>query len=89
MKFNPVTRQLYTNANVLIKSLNCPYSIKWHELPSGERKESRRCSICKRDIIDTQGMTDEHVLNVVTQDSSVCLKVGLSQENVRVVNCNV
>ncbi len=89
MKFNPITQTLYTNSNVLIKKLDCPYSKGWQHLALNEDRSSRRCDVCAKDVIDTQGLSDEVVLEAVMRDPATCLKVALSQENIRVVNFDV
>ncbi len=89
MKFNPISRKLYTDSNVPIKQLNCPYSMRWRELAVNEDKSSRRCEVCGKGIMDTQGLSDAVVLEAVRRDPAACLKLDLSQENIRMVNFDV
>lgn len=89
MKFNPITRRLFTDGSVPIKTLSCPYTMKWSGLRALGSGGARLCAVCERQIVDTAGMTDGAVLELVRQDESQCLKVDLSQGNVRVVNFDV
>ena len=88
MKYNPTTKKLFTDENVLIKELHCPYKIHWNELESTEGSGIRSCNICDKSITDTALLTDEDVLKLARKDPTVCLKVDLNQENIRVVNCD-
>ena len=89
MKYNPITQKLFTDDNVLIKKLHCPYRVRWNELTSSESSGVRSCNICEKNITDTMLLTDQGVLRLTREDPGVCLKVDLNQENIRVVNCDV
>ena len=85
MKFNPITRRLYTDGGEPIKHLNCPYRMAWDALVQTDEVAVRRCQKCERPITDTADMADEDVLTMVRTDPSACLKVSLDQANLRVV----
>lgn len=85
MKFNPISKKLFTDGNVLIKVLHCPISMGWDEL-SIVNEKSRYCAICKKSILDTGQFTDEAVLSMVRADPTVCLNVSINQDNIRVIS---
>lgn len=85
MKFNPVTRILYTDENTFIKKLSCPYNIVWEEL-SMNKSNNRHCDICSKDVIDIRYMDDNSVVDAVKKDASICFKVNIHDENIRVIN---
>jgi hypothetical protein len=89
MKFNPITQRLYTDDNVLIKQLHCPYRMAWHELAATNDASIRLCAVCVKSISDTDGLTDQAVLELVRENSSACLRVSLDQDNVQVVHWDV
>jgi len=89
VKFNPITKYLFTDDNFLIKKLDCPYGISWSKLSPTGNESVRRCNICEKSITDTRGLADEVVLKMARNDSTVCLKVDVNQTNIRVVNRNV
>ena len=89
MKFNPITKNLFTDNNVLIKKINCPFYIRWSGLPMTKADGVRRCDLCEKNITDTYGLTDEVVAEMVRLDSTICLKVNLNQANIKVVNQEV
>ena len=89
MKFNPITKNLFTDNNVLIKKINCPFYIRWSGLPITKADGVRRCNLCEKSITDTNGLTDEVVLEMVRLDAKICLKVNLNQTNITVVNHDV
>ena len=88
MKFNPNTKQLFTNEGVLIKRLHCPRGLKWSDMRRSDSIQ-RACDFCERNIIDTQNLNDEAVLAIVLQDTSACLKLDLNDSNIRIINHNV
>jgi hypothetical protein len=88
MKFNPNTRQLFTNEGVLIKRLHCPRGVKWRELRHSDSIQ-KYCYFCEKNIIDIQNFDDEAVLAIAMQDTSVCLKLDLNDSNIRIINHNV
>ena len=85
MRFNPLTKRLYTDEGGFIKQLYCPYRMQWTDLAQTDEAAVRRCPKCERHIADTAGMTDETVLATLRADPSACLKVSLDQANLRVV----
>ena len=89
MKFNPLTKNLFTDNNVLIKNINCPFYIGWSGLSRTKINGVRRCNLCAKNITDTNGLTEEVVVEMVRLDANVCFKVSLNQANIRVVNQEV
>ena len=89
MKFNPITKNLFTDNNVLIKNINCPFYMSWSGLSRTKASGVRSCNLCEKNITDTNGLTDEVVVEMVRLDSTICLKVNLNQTNIRVVNQEV
>jgi hypothetical protein len=45
---------------------------------------SRKCSICNHDIIDTAFLTDEDLLKTVETNKNTCLKLNLNQNNLTI-----
>ena len=84
MKFDPINEVLYTDNGELIKKMNCPYRIDWDDLPASTSSPNRNCSMCERQIIDTENRTDEEILNLMKKNPSTCLKVDIDQDNIRI-----
>ena len=89
MKFNPITKNLFTDSNVLIKNINCPIYIHWDGLSLTKASGVRCCNLCEKNITDTNGLTDAVVVEMVRLDANVCFKVNLNQANITVVNHDV
>jgi hypothetical protein len=89
VKFNPITKRLYTDDNAPIKQLHCRYRMAWNALVPTDDESVRRCRTCDKEILDTAGVTDGALLAIVTRNPSACLKVSLDQDNLRVVNQDV
>jgi hypothetical protein len=89
VKFNPITKNLFTDNNVLIKKINCSFSICWSGLSLTKASGVRSCNLCEKNITDTNGLTDEVVAEMVRLDANSCLKVNLNQANITVANQDV
>ena len=84
MKFNPVTKHLFTDGNQLIKKLNCPFNLNWEDLELTKSQGRKRCQLCNKEIIDTENMTESYLVQKMKQNPNLCLKVDLDQANIRV-----
>ena len=86
MKFNPITKTLFTNEGILIKKLHCPYGVKWDDLSTQQETSNRYCNICEKNIIDTDNLSDNAVINIVKSNPEVCLKISMDNQNIRIIN---
>ena len=84
MKFDPDTKALATNNEVLIKVLRCPLQKQWGQLQPSAKSPHRCYSDCEREVLDTATMRESEVLAIVQSDPSTCLCVSLSQGNVKI-----
>ncbi len=85
MKFNPLTKELYTNDNKLIKKMHCPYpSLRWDDLSSLDGTMSRYCAICESNVVDTSEYTDEALMQLLREKPDSCLKIDFNQKNIRI-----
>lgn len=89
MKINPISKKLYTDSDVLIKKLHCPYRFKWGDLSRTPESGVRCCDVCDKSVYETKNMSDNEVVSLVQKDSSVCLKVDINSSNISVVNYDV
>lgn len=86
MKFNPITKELFTDSGQFIKRLFCPYKVYWENLLlNKENPATRFCSHCNHQIIDTAMISDTELLEVLRKDSETCLKVDLNQNNLKII----
>lgn len=87
MKFNPITKTLYTDDNQLIKKMYCPYSsLQWSDLSQIDGSMDRFCNICESSVVETKDMSDESLLVLLQENPETCLKVDWKQKNVRIVH---
>ncbi len=87
MKFNPLTKTLYTDDNKLIKKMHCPYpSLKWDALSSVEESMDRFCEICEHNVVETKVFDDDALWKLLQEEPNTCLKVDFNQENIRIVH---
>ena len=84
MKFNPITKDIYTDNNEFVKTMNCLYKISWEKLEP-INSTIRKCENCDHLIIDTESITDDELLKIVTQNPDTCLKIDLNQKNIKIL----
>ena len=85
MKFDPGTKELFTDAGVLIKVLHCPLQKRWEQLDEAATGPHRTCSECERAVLDTAALSEFEVLSAVRADPFTCLCVSACQENLTVL----
>lgn len=85
MKFNPLTRELYTDKDELVKTLYCPFKMGWEDFESVS-SNIRKCVTCDNEIVDTENLGDDTLLKIVRQNPNICLKVDLNQKNVNIIS---
>lgn len=82
MKFDPVTKRVYTERDEFIKTMHCPYKVRWGNLQETS-STSRKCAQCDHLVIDTEFLSDAEVLRLVNANPATCLKIDLNQHNVK------
>ena len=84
MKFDPLTKDIYTDKDEFVKTMNCPYKISWDKLEA-TNTTLRKCANCDHLIFDTEVLTDDDLLKIVRQNPDTCLKIDLNQHNLKLV----
>lgn len=84
MKFNPLTKTIYTDSGEFVKTMNCPYKVRWDKLEANA-STTRKCTNCDHSILDTAALTDEDLLHIVRQHPGTCLKIDLNQHNLNII----
>jgi hypothetical protein len=83
MQFNPITKDIFTDEGQFIKRLECPFKLSWEVLtPIQGTVRQKHCSQCESNVTDTDMLDDETLRLLVSQESTICLKVSLLQSNV-------
>ena len=82
MKFDPRTKELFTDAGELVKALHCPLRKRWEQLDEDARGPHRTCPECRHKVLDTAAMSESEVLSAVRADPSTCLSVSAAQDNI-------
>jgi hypothetical protein len=85
VKFDPLSRVLYTDRGELIKRLSCDVPRAKRQLTAAGEAGTFRCSACSKQVKGTAGLTDEAVVELMRRQPDACLRVDLVQDNVRVV----
>jgi hypothetical protein len=84
MKFDPISKNLYTDKGQLIKKLNCPYKMDWEGMQE-QSKSVRICTLCTHSIFDTGHLGEAELLEIVRTDPKACMKVDLNQRNLTII----
>ena len=66
MKFDPLTKDIYTDKDEFVKTMNCPYKMSWDNLEATS-STLRKCANCDHLIVETEGLTDDDLLKIVIQ----------------------
>jgi hypothetical protein len=85
MKFDPLTKDIYRDKDEFVKTMNCPYKMSWDNLEATS-STLRKCANCVHLIVDTEGLTDDHLLKIVIQNPDTCLKIDLNQHNIKIIS---
>ena len=85
MKFDPLTKDIYTDKDEFLKTMNCPYKMSWDNLEA-TNSTLRKCENCDHLIVDSEGLTDEDLLKIVIQNPNTCLKIDLNQHNLKIIS---
>ena len=88
MKFNPITQQLYTDTNILIKQLHCPHDVRWEHMNDVATRQ-KHCAFCEKNVTDIESLDDAAVLAIAQRDKNACFKLDLNDANIEVINHNV
>ncbi len=87
MKFNPFTKTLYTNDDKVIKKMFCPYTnLQWDDLSAIEDSDNRFCEICESNVIETEGMSDDVLYELLQREPDTCLKINMNTNNIRMTH---
>jgi hypothetical protein len=86
MKFNPITRRLYTDDLRFLKRLSCPSPPRWVTLTDENSEGDQTCSVCDRLIVDLSVHTDDSIAAVLAADPDTCVKVTLDHPNITAVH---
>lgn len=87
MKFNPITKTVYTDRGKFIKKLECPFRIDWDSLQSSSgNNKLRTCSQCDHKILDTAFYSDSELFDLLQKFPETCLKINLNQNNVKIIS---
>ena len=84
MKFDPITKNLYTDAGEFIKKLGCPSAQRWEQLGTSDQSPHRRCEVCEQSVLDTSQLSDRQLLAMVRVDPRTCLSVDAKQPNITI-----
>ena len=77
MNFNPNTNNLYTDKGEFIKQMNCPKDISWEDMDLTSSDLHRKCKYCKKEVVDTEYLTDEEVLFFANKNPEMCFRIKL------------
>ena len=81
MKFNPNNKKLYTDKGELIKQMHCPENISWENMELTNNVLLRKCAYCKKEVTDTEFLTDEEILFISKKKSETCFSIKLLMES--------
>ncbi len=84
-KFNPGTKQLFTDSEELVNVLRCPLPMRWEQLTAPAGEPHRSCAHRERRVLDTAMMSEEEVVAAVRADPTTCLCVRAGQPSLTLI----
>lgn len=85
MKYDPINRKLYTSHGAYLKTLHCPWNVRWSDLQKSDGSHDPLCNFCQNRIHTTDGKSDNEVRDLISSDGGVCLHIDPSQSNVEII----
>ena len=67
--------KIYSNKGVLLKTIHCPKKVSFNSLIRKTDKHML-CVSCKRNIIDTDNISEEELIDILTEDKDTCLVIN-------------
>ena len=85
MRFNPITKEIFSDSGQFIKQLNCPLKKNYASLLKSNEGNKIICDTCNHEIIDSSKLDDKMLIELVKQNPGTCLKIDLNQDNIKLL----
>jgi hypothetical protein len=85
MKFNPKTKEVFSDDNIFIKKLSCHLTISEKDLIK-QTSQIDICRFCKKEIFDTSYLSDSELLNLFKLKPNTCIKLDVNQPNLKLTD---
>lgn len=70
-----IDKDIFTETGELLKTINCPKKVSMKDLIK-DKDKSFYCKNCEKNIIDTEYMSEENLINILKKDKNTCLKIS-------------
>ena len=77
MKYNPITKTIYTDDNQFLKKMHCPFMMDWNSLEAISQT-TRSCATCQKPIYDAMQLSDNELLDIFKQNPDTCVKIDIN-----------
>jgi hypothetical protein len=84
MRFNPITKEIFSDSGQFIKQLNCPLKKNWNSLLTSNESHKKICDTCNHEIINSAKLDDKQLIEIVKQNPNTCLKIDFNQHNIKI-----
>ena len=86
MKYNPATRELFSEEGRLIRKLSCPGNKRWENLKLVPQKCSQRlCEKCDHHVTDTSALSEDELITLLRDRPDTCINIRLDQDNISII----
>ena len=79
MKYKVDTSELYTDNGLFVKKMQCQISVDWDIMMPGKNEMERICSHCNKSVLNTEFISDDEVLFLLTKRPETCIKINAKQ----------
>ena len=73
--FNIIDKKIFTKDGDYLKTINCPKNKSVKDLESQD-KYNLYCKSCEKNILDTDYISENKLLETLKKDKDICLKIN-------------
>lgn len=68
-------KKIYSDKGDFLKTIGCPKKVSYSALIRNTAK-NMRCCRCNKNVIDTDKIDEEELVNILTKDKDTCLVIN-------------
>ena len=85
---NIIDKDIYTEKGKLLKKIDCPKKVSLKDLRT-DKEKTLYCKNCEKNILDTEYMSEEKLIEILQKDKDTCLKISRLNPMFRFVSCMI
>ena len=70
-----IDKNIYNEEGKFLKTISCPKKVSFNELRK-EEDNTLYCNNCEKNILDTEYMSEDKLIDILQKDNDTCLKIS-------------